>query len=203
VQGTLLLLLGHTAISGIWGSCGGSCNCIVSSLRSGSLLMFSWDHSKCSLLAVSAPQASIFIIMCGCTNRSNPQVSDTSLRWLFPNFTWTQLLGYWTPPTSASLSPVMKFLFKGFRVMSFYYNRIFTAFFHPTNFHFAMLGNAGNPEMLIDVLAFTIMLKMSRCVGGILTTQVRFERSAKGKVLNISTSFVQDLLYRAIGLIFC
>lgn len=48
--------------------------------------------------------------------------------------------------------------------------------------------------MLADVIDFSIMLKMSKCTGEILTTQVRFECSEKLRE-GFEHLLVLDLLY--------
>lgn len=84
------------AISSIQGPCGGSCNCRVSSLPTGCLLMVSQDPSECSphrLLQHLRPVFSLpgVAALIGATLRCLTGHLD---RCFFPNFTGTQLLCY-------------------------------------------------------------------------------------------------------------
>lgn len=147
-----------------------------------------------SSLAVSVPQASAFIIRCGSANRSDPQVSDTSGRCLFPNFTQTQLLGYWTPATSASLA-CSEVSFQRFQRHFILPGWLLPSSIQPA-FILPGLAALGIRSGACWCYQFHHHAKMSRDTGEILTALQN-----QGEVLSIS-SLVQDLLYWAMGLFF-
>lgn len=58
--------------------------------------------------------------------------------------------------------------------------------------------------MLVVVIDINIVLKLSRSIGKILTTQVMLQCSLKAReCFTTSTPTIQDMLYQALVLFFC
>lgn len=99
-------------------------------------------------------------------------------------------------------SPVMKLLFKDFRVLVVYCKSITTAFLHPINFHFSTIGTAGNQDKYLQMLLISASCSNSQDGWVKLTTQVRFKCSTKPREGFEDLQWCSGLVLLGHGIIF-